>query len=184
MDSFAGKTVLITGRPRASGARWRWRSPRRARISRSRAQRRAPGGNRARLRGARRAGAALPGDVSRQATAHARDAHRAALRTPRRAGQQCRHHHVVTFDAVTDFSVFERLLAVNYLAAVYLTAAALAHLKESRGLIVAVAARRPHGVPEAPATRPASTPCRIFESLRIELRGSGVDVTIIARISW
>ena len=43
------------------------------------------------------------------------------------------------FDAVHDFAVYERLLAVNYLGAVHMTAAALPHLKAARGLIVAVA---------------------------------------------
>jgi hypothetical protein len=34
--------------------------------------------------------------------------------------------------------VFERLLAVNYLSELYITAAVLPHLRESRGLNVAV----------------------------------------------
>ena len=86
------------------------------------------------------------------------------------------------FDAVRDFTAFERLLAVNYLGSVYLTAAALPHLKESRGLIVAVASLAGLiGVPESTGYA-ASKHALIgfFESLRIELRGSGVDVTIVA----
>jgi short-subunit dehydrogenase len=86
------------------------------------------------------------------------------------------------FDAIVDFSVFERLLAVNYLGAVYTTAAALAHLKAARGLIVAVASVAGlTGVPERTAYA-ASKHALIgfFESLRVELAGSGVDVTIIA----
>jgi short-subunit dehydrogenase len=86
------------------------------------------------------------------------------------------------FDAVEDFSVFERLLAVNYLGAVYLTAAALPHLKRSRGLIVAVASIAGiTGVPERTGYA-ASKHAMVgfFESLRIELRGSGVGVSIIA----
>lgn len=86
------------------------------------------------------------------------------------------------FDAVEDFSVFERLLAVNYLGAVYLTAAALPHLKQARGLIVAVASIAGlTGVPERTGYA-ASKHAMIgfFESLRIELRGSGVGVSIIA----
>jgi NAD(P)-dependent dehydrogenase (short-subunit alcohol dehydrogenase family) len=86
------------------------------------------------------------------------------------------------FDAISDLSVFERLLAVNYLGAVHLTAAALPHLKRSRGLIVAVASVAGlTGVPERSAYSASKHALVGFcESLRIELRGSGVDVSIVA----
>ncbi len=42
------------------------------------------------------------------------------------------------FDEITDLSVFERLIAVNYLGAVYCVHAALPALRKSRGWIVAV----------------------------------------------
>src|SRR4029077_8444066 len=86
------------------------------------------------------------------------------------------------FDAISDFSVFERLLSVNYLGAVYTTAAALPHLRAARGLIVAVASIAGlTGVPERTAYA-ASKHALVgfFESLRIELAGSGVDITLIA----
>ena len=86
------------------------------------------------------------------------------------------------FDAVVDFSVFERLLAVNYLGPMWLTAAALPHLKHSRGLIVAIASIAGlTGVPERTGYA-ASKHAMVgfFESLRIELRGSGVAVSIVA----
>ncbi len=86
------------------------------------------------------------------------------------------------FDAVVDFSVFERLMAVNYLGPMWLTAAALPHLKQSRGLIVAIASIAGlTGVPERTGYA-ASKHAMVgfFESLRIELRGSGVAVSIIA----
>ncbi|GAC1451182.1 MAG: SDR family oxidoreductase [Steroidobacteraceae bacterium] len=86
------------------------------------------------------------------------------------------------FDALQDLSVFGRLLAVNYLGAVYVTAAALPHLRRSRGLLVAVASIAGlTGVPERTGYA-ASKHAMIgfFESLRIELLGSGVDVSIIA----
>jgi short-subunit dehydrogenase len=86
------------------------------------------------------------------------------------------------FDAVTDLSSFEHLMRVNYLSGVYLTAAALPHLKKSRGLIVAVASMAGlTGVPERSGYA-ASKHAQVgfFDSLRIELRGSGVDVTVIA----
>jgi short-subunit dehydrogenase len=86
------------------------------------------------------------------------------------------------FDAITDPSVFERLMAVNYFGAVHLTAAALPHLKSSRGLIVAIASLAGlTGVPERTAYA-ASKHAMVgfFDSLRIELAGSGVAVTIVA----
>ena len=86
------------------------------------------------------------------------------------------------FDAVSDFGVYERLLAVNYLGAVHTTAAALPHLKRSRGLIVAVASIAGlTGVPERTGYA-ASKHALVgfFESLRIELHASGVAVLIVA----
>jgi short-subunit dehydrogenase len=86
------------------------------------------------------------------------------------------------FDALADLAPLERLLAVNYLGAAHTTAAALPYLKNSRGLIVAVASVAGlTGVPERTGYA-ASKHAMVgfFESLRIELRGSGVDVTIVA----
>jgi short-subunit dehydrogenase len=86
------------------------------------------------------------------------------------------------FDALQDLSIFERLMEVNYLAAVRLTAMALPHLKQSRGLLVAVASLAGlTGVPERSGYA-ASKHAMIgfFDSLRIELAGSGVDVTVVA----
>jgi short-subunit dehydrogenase len=86
------------------------------------------------------------------------------------------------FDAVTDFSVYQRLLAVNYLGAVHMTAAALPYLKKSRGVLVAVASIAGlTGVPERTGYA-ASKHAMVgfFESLRIELADSGVAVTIVA----
>jgi NAD(P)-dependent dehydrogenase (short-subunit alcohol dehydrogenase family) len=86
------------------------------------------------------------------------------------------------FEAIGDLGVFERLLAVNYLGAVYMTAAALPHLKARRGLLVAVASVAGlTGVPERTGYA-ASKHAMVgfFESLRIELRGSGVAVCLVA----
>ncbi len=86
------------------------------------------------------------------------------------------------FDALNDLSIFERLMEVNYLAPVRLTALALPHLKASRGLIVAVASLAGlTGVPERSAYAGSKhAMVGFFDSLRIELAGSGVDVTVIA----
>jgi short-subunit dehydrogenase len=86
------------------------------------------------------------------------------------------------FDAIADLEIFERLLQVNYLAPVRLTSLALPYLKQSKGLIVAVASIAGlTGVPERSGYA-ASKHAMVgfFDSLRIELRGSGVDVSVIA----
>jgi len=86
------------------------------------------------------------------------------------------------FDALQDLQIFERLIEVNYLAPVRLTALTLPHLRESRGLIVAVASLAGlTGVPERSGYA-ASKHAMVgfFDSLRIELAGTGVDVTVVA----
>jgi short-subunit dehydrogenase len=86
------------------------------------------------------------------------------------------------FDAISDLEIFERLMQVNYLAPVRLTSLALPHLKQSKGLLVAVASLAGlTGVPERSGYA-ASKHALIgfFDSLRIELRGTGVDVSVIA----
>ncbi|HEX9187378.1 MAG TPA: SDR family oxidoreductase, partial [Vicinamibacteria bacterium] len=83
---------------------------------------------------------------------------------------------------VTDLSLYERLMRVNYLGSVYPTAYALPHLKRSRGQIVTVSSLAGlAGVPMRTAYA-ATKHAQIgfFDSLRVELRGSGVSVTVIA----
>jgi len=86
------------------------------------------------------------------------------------------------FDAVTDLAAFRHVMDVNYFGSLYTTAAALPHLKQTRGLIVAVASVAGlTGVPQRTGYS-ASKHAMIgfFDSLRIELRGTGVDVSVIA----
>lgn len=87
-----------------------------------------------------------------------------------------------TLDEVKDIGLFEQLMRLNYLGAVYCTYHALPHLKASRGLIVAVSSVAGlTGVPTRTgysATKHAMF--GFFDSLRIELRGTGVDVTMVA----
>jgi len=85
------------------------------------------------------------------------------------------------FDALQDLSIFERLMEVNYLAPVRLTALALPHLKKTRGLVVAVASLAGlTGVPERSAYAGSKhAMIGFFDSLRIELAGSGVDVSVV-----
>jgi len=86
------------------------------------------------------------------------------------------------FEDVTDLSLYETLMKVNYLGSVYPTFYALPHLKRSRGQIVAVSSLVGlTGVPMRTAyaaTKHAQV--GFFDSLRVELRGTGVSVTVIA----
>ncbi len=89
---------------------------------------------------------------------------------------------IALFEEVQDLSVFESLMRVNYLGAVYATWHALPHLKRSRGQVVAVASLAGlTGVPYRTGYS-ASKHAMIgfFDSLRIELQGSGVSVTVVA----
>jgi len=89
---------------------------------------------------------------------------------------------VARLDEVEDLSVFERLMRVNYLGSVYPTYHALPHLVRSRGLIVVISSLAGLvGVPTRSgyaATKHAQV--GFFDSLRIELRASGVAVTVVA----
>jgi len=86
------------------------------------------------------------------------------------------------FDEIEDVSIFDRLMRLNYLSAVYCTRFALPHLRKSRGRLVAVASVAGlSGVP----TRTAYSAAKhalfgFFDSLRIELAATGVSVTMIA----
>ena len=86
------------------------------------------------------------------------------------------------FDALADLSIFERVMEVNYYAPVRLTALTLPHLRESRGLIVVVASLAGlTGVPERSAYAGSKhAVIGFFDSLRIELAGTGVDVSVVA----
>jgi short-subunit dehydrogenase len=83
---------------------------------------------------------------------------------------------------IRDLSIYEQIMRVNYLGAVYLTAAALPYLKQRRGRIVAVSSvAGMTGVP----TRTGYAASKhalfgFFDSLRIELRAAGVGVTLVA----
>lgn len=86
------------------------------------------------------------------------------------------------FDQVSDLSIFEQVMQVNYLGAVYCTYAALPYLKASRGLLVAVSSIC--GKTAVP-TRTGYVASKhamqgFFDTLRIELRDSGVDVLVVS----
>jgi len=86
------------------------------------------------------------------------------------------------FEDVEDLSIYEHLMRLNYLGSVYCTHYALPHLKKSRGVLVGVSSiAGMTGVP----TRTGYAASKhaqfgFFDSLRIELDGTGVDVVMIA----
>jgi len=85
------------------------------------------------------------------------------------------------FDEVTDLSIFEKIMHVNYLGSVYCTYYALPYLKAARGHIVAVSSLTgKNGVPTRSGYA-ASKHAMVgfFDTLRIELAPKGVDVTVI-----
>lgn len=86
------------------------------------------------------------------------------------------------FDEITDLSLVEELIQLNYLGSVYCTYYALPWLKKSKGSIVPVASVAGFtGVPQRTAYS-ASKHAMIgfFDSLRIELEGTGVNITTVA----
>ena len=87
---------------------------------------------------------------------------------------------VCPFEELGDSEAIERLIQVNYLGSVHFTQAALPYLVEAGGSIVAVASLTAlTGVPTRTgyAASKAAMAC-FFDSLRIELAGRGVSVTI------
>ena len=184
MTTFSGRSVLITGASegigRALAVELAAERPRLTLVARSEA----------RLTEAAHECSALGAEVLTVSAdvSRAEDCTRAVTRTLERFGalDVLVNNAGITmwsrFDAISDLSVFGRLLATNYLGAVYSTAAALPYLKNSRGLIVAVASIAGlTGVPERTGYA-ASKHALVgfFESLRIELQDSGVAVTIVA----
>jgi short-subunit dehydrogenase len=85
------------------------------------------------------------------------------------------------FEEITDLSVFERIMRVNYLGSVWCTHHALPHLKRTRGRIVGVSSLTGKtGVPTRSAYAASKhAMAGFFDSLRIELEGTGVSVTMI-----
>ena len=85
------------------------------------------------------------------------------------------------FEDIEDIEVLTRIMQVNYMGAVYCTRHALPHLRATGGRIVGVSSLAGRtGVPTRTgysASKHAMT--GFFDSLRIELDGSGVTVTMI-----
>lgn len=87
----------------------------------------------------------------------------------------------VLFEDITDISLFEKIMRINYLGAVYCTYYALPHLKENQGAIIAVSSLTGKGgVPTRTAYSASKHALHgFFDSLRVELMGSNVQITIV-----
>jgi NAD(P)-dependent dehydrogenase (short-subunit alcohol dehydrogenase family) len=87
-----------------------------------------------------------------------------------------------SFEDIEDLDIFERIMRVNYLGAVYCTYYALPHLKEREGLIVGISSLTGKtGVPTRTAYSASKHAMQgFFDSLRIELRGSGTEVLVVS----
>jgi short-subunit dehydrogenase len=86
------------------------------------------------------------------------------------------------FADTTDLGVFEQVMRVNYLGAVCCTHFALPYLRTSRGRVAVISSLAGKtGVPGRTAYAASKHALHgFFDSLRIELHGSGVSVTIVA----
>ncbi|MBL8151258.1 MAG: SDR family oxidoreductase, partial [Blastocatellia bacterium] len=88
----------------------------------------------------------------------------------------------VKFEDLKDLSIFEKIMQVNYFGAVYCTHYALPYLKSSKGLLVAISSLTGKtGVPTRSGYAASKHAMQgFFDSLRIELRGTGVDVLVVS----
>jgi short-subunit dehydrogenase len=85
------------------------------------------------------------------------------------------------FEDIADLDILERIMRVNYMGAAYCTRHALPYLRQSRGLLVGISSLAGRtGVPTRTGYSAAKhAMAGFFDSLRIELDGSGVAVTMI-----
>jgi len=84
------------------------------------------------------------------------------------------------FEDVTNISIYERMMAVNYFGTLYCTYHALPYLKESRGMIVVITSSSGKvGAPLHSGYAASKHALHgFFESLRTELVGTGVQITL------
>ncbi len=85
------------------------------------------------------------------------------------------------FEDVEDLTMMKKIMEVNYYGSIYCTHYALPHLKKSQGLLVGVASLTGKtGVPTRTFYAGSKhAMAGFFDSLRIELMNTGVDVTMI-----
>jgi len=85
------------------------------------------------------------------------------------------------FEEVTDFGWYEAMMRVNYMGSVYCTRYAIPHLRKSRGQIVALSSLAGRfSIPGRTGYGPSkAAQAMFFDALRLELRQSGIDITIV-----
>jgi short-subunit dehydrogenase len=85
------------------------------------------------------------------------------------------------FEELQDLAPLEKIMQINYFGSVYCTQAALPYLKRTKGRIAAVSSLTGKAGVTTRSGYAASKHAIVgfFDSLRIELAGSGVSVTII-----
>jgi len=83
---------------------------------------------------------------------------------------------------IQDTSIFEKIIKLNYLGCVYCTYYAVPYLKKTKGLIVGISSLAGlTGVPSRTAYSASKHALfGFFDSLRIELKDTGVAVTMVA----
>lgn len=86
------------------------------------------------------------------------------------------------FEDTKDLAVFDHIMRVNYLGAVYCTHFALGELRKTRGRLVTISSLAAKtGVPTRAGYAASKHAVHgFFDSLRIELMNTGVSVTLIA----
>lgn len=88
----------------------------------------------------------------------------------------------VKFEEINNLDLFHKIMNVNYFGMVYCTHFSLPYLKKSNGLIVGISSLTGKvGVPTRTGYAASKHAMQGFlDSLRIELMGTGVDVTVIS----
>jgi short-subunit dehydrogenase len=86
------------------------------------------------------------------------------------------------FEDIEDLSIFKQIMDLNYLGCVHCTDYALPYLKKTKGQIVGVSSVAGlNGVPSRTAYSASKHAMfGFFDSLRIELKGTEVSITMIA----
>jgi len=86
------------------------------------------------------------------------------------------------FEDIEDLEIFEKIMRLNYFGALYCAYYALPHLKAAKGMIVAVSSvAGVTGTPERTAYSASKHAMfGLFDSLRVELKDTGVTVTMAA----
>jgi short-subunit dehydrogenase len=84
-------------------------------------------------------------------------------------------------EEVTDLAWYEAMMKVNYFGTLYCTRHALPHLRKNKGQVVGISSLAGRvGVPGRTAYSPSKAAQAMFlEALRLELAGTGVDVTVV-----